>query len=407
MHPRLVLSLALVACSSGQRGTVVATEGATLAITNVRVFDGERVVPRATVVVRGATILAAGPDVQVPTGTEVVDGAGRTLLPGLIDAHVHVFDAAQLEDSLAFGVTTVLDMFSAPKDVFPLRDRPAPGRAEIRSAGILATAPGGHGTEYGFEIPTIATPGEAQKFVDARFAEGSDYLKIVFDGGAAYGVKTPTLDTPTLNALIAAAHARTKLAVVHIGTYAEAKAAFDGGADGIVHLFRDRAPEPTFGTQVAAKRGFVTPTLTVLRTLQGVGSKLGNDPALGPYLSDGAKANLAATFPIRATAAPGAAERAIALLRDANVPILVGSDAPNPGTTYGATVHEELELLGAAGLPTTTALAGATSLPARRFALADRGRIAPGPAGGPARRWIPTSGPRHPQDRRGWHAGAV
>ena len=56
------------------------------------------------------------------------------------------------------------------------------------SAGTLATAPGGHGTEYGMAIPTIAAPAEAQAFVDARIAEGSDYIKIVYDDGHAYGL---------------------------------------------------------------------------------------------------------------------------------------------------------------------------------------------------------------------------
>jgi imidazolonepropionase-like amidohydrolase len=65
-------------------------------------------------------------------------------------------------------------------------------------------------------------------------------------------------------------------------------------------------------------------------------------------------------------------------LRLAGVPLLVGTDAPNPGTTHGASVHRELELLMKAGLSATEALAGATSVPARIFGLRDRGTVAPG-----------------------------
>lgn len=368
------------ACHRGQPevGPPRAVDHATLAITNVRVFDGERVMQGSDVLVDGATIVAVGRGLKVPAGVETVEGAGRTLLPGLIDAHVHVSDGSQLEQAMAFGVTTVLDMFSLPDRTRPLRAEHRPDRADLRSAGILATAPHGHGTEYGFEIPTISTPAEAQAFVDARFAEGSDYLKIVYDNGSAYGRTIATIDTATLRALVDAAHVRHKLAVVHIGSYEEGRTAIEAGADGLVHLFRDRTPDADFGALVANHGAFVTPTLTVLRTLQGGTSPIGNDPAIAPLLDAEAKTNLTVVFRLRAKATPGATEAAIAQLLAAHVPILVGTDCPNPGTTFGASMHDELELLVAAGVPAPLALAGATSLPARRFALDDRGRIAPG-----------------------------
>jgi imidazolonepropionase-like amidohydrolase len=60
------------------------------------------------------------------------------------------------------------------------------------------------------------------------------------------------------------------------------------------------------------------------------------------------------------------------------VPILAGSDANNPGTTHGASLHGELELLAKAGLTPMQALSAATGVPARCFHLSDRGRIEPG-----------------------------
>jgi imidazolonepropionase-like amidohydrolase len=65
-------------------------------------------------------------------------------------------------------------------------------------------------------------------------------------------------------------------------------------------------------------------------------------------------------------------------LRDARVPILAGTDAPNPGLAHGASLHQEMELLVEGGLSPIEALAAATSVPARCFGLHDRGRIAPG-----------------------------
>jgi imidazolonepropionase-like amidohydrolase len=73
-----------------------------------------------------------------------------------------------------------------------------------------------------------------------------------------------------------------------------------------------------------------------------------------------------------------AALATVAELHAAGVELMAGSDAPNPGTAHGASLHHELELLVRAGLTPTEALRAATATPARRFGLSDRGRIAPG-----------------------------
>ena len=69
---------------------------------------------------------------------------------------------------------------------------------------------------------------------------------------------------------------------------------------------------------------------------------------------------------------------AVRQMRRAGVPILAGTDSPAPGSSNGASLHQELELLVKAVLSPTEALAAATSVPARIFGLKDRGRIAPG-----------------------------
>lgn len=355
----------------------------TLAITNARIFDGERVIPRGTVVVRGREIAAAGADVEVPAGAEVIDGAGATLLPGLIDSHTHTWGDA-LSRALVFGVTTELDMFTTPELARAMREEQAKTgafeRADLFSAGVLATAPGGHGSQFGVPIPTLERPEQAQEFVDARVAEGSDYIKIVSEDGSLYRMSLKTLDTPTIAALIEAAHRRGKLAVVHASTQERAKAALASGADGLVHIFHDRAPEPEF-IQLAKGR-FVIPTLTVTESATGTasGRSLTEDPRLKPYLTTEESGNLIRSFPPRDGAAKelGYSLEAVRQLKAAGVPILAGSDAPNPGTAHGVSIHREMELLVQAGLTPTEALAAATSTPARAFGLKDRGRIAPG-----------------------------
>jgi imidazolonepropionase-like amidohydrolase len=353
-----------------------------VAITNVRIFDGTRVIPKGTVVFQGDRIAAVGAQVFPPKGANVVDGTGMTILPGFIDGHTHTWGEA-LERALVFGVTTELDMFTDPSFARQMREEQAksgaPDRADLFSAGYLATAPGGHGTEYGMTVPTLTKPEEAQAWVDARVAEGSDYIKIILEDGSPYGRKIPTLDRPTLAAVVQAAHKDAKLAVVHVSTEDAAKEAIEAGADGLVHIFADRAPEPGFAALLQKHKAFVTPTLTVVESTTGTasGKALPDDPRLAPYLREDEVGNLRRPFPSHKLDFQNALA-AVRQLARAGVPILAGTDAPNPGTAHGASIHRELELLVSAGLTPTQALAAATSTPARIFGLQDRGRIAPG-----------------------------
>jgi imidazolonepropionase-like amidohydrolase len=353
---------------------------------DARVFDGTRVLEKTDVLVRGGVIAAVGKDLAAPEGAQIIEAGGKTLLPGLIDSHTHVFGNA-LEQALIFGVTTELDMFTDATFARSMREQQkegkAGGRADLFSAGTLVTAPGGHGTEYGLPIPTIEKPEEAQAFVDARIAEGSDWIKIVYDDGKSYGMEIPTVSAATMRAVIEAAHARKKLAVVHIGTLSAARDAIAAGADALVHLFTDRDPDANFGKAVAEKRLFVIPTLVVLKSITGEGGSapLAGDDHITRYLDKGSIAQLKHGFPRRKeqpAVTYAAAEKSVRQLLDANVPILAGSDAPNPGTTHGAALHRELELLVQAGLTPIQALAAATSAPAKAFGLDDRGRIAKG-----------------------------
>jgi len=350
---------------------------------NARVFDGTRVIDATDVLVRDGKIAAIGKRL---TGANVIDATGKTLLPGLIDAHTHAYGDA-LEQALIFGVTTELDQFTDARMAQAMRDEQKAGnvssRADLFSAGTLVTAPGGHGTEYGMPIPTIQEPEEAEAFVDARIAEGSDWIKIVLDDGKAYGMSMPTVRVDTMRAVIAAAHKRGKLAVVHIGTLADARSAIDAGADALVHLFIDRDPEAEFGRFVAKHRAFVIPTLVVLKSVSGVAGAgpLVDDARVNPYLNAAASGTMKRAFPRRPSQPPvtyEAAEKTIKQLIAMKVPVLAGSDSPNPGTAHGAALHRELELLVGAGLTPAEALAAATSNPAKAFRITDRGRIAKG-----------------------------
>jgi imidazolonepropionase-like amidohydrolase len=317
-------------------------------VRDVTVFDGTRLRRGQDVLVEGGVIAAIGRHLDVPADITRVEGSGRTLLPGLIDAHVHVLKADDLRTALAFGVTTELDMFTSHALASAIKAEQAAGggrdQADLRSAGTLVTAPGGHGTEYGEPIPTLSSAEEAQAFVDARIAEGSDYIKAVLDDGRAFGFSRPTLARSTLCAVVAAAHARRRLAIVHIATSSDFRDAVECGADGIAHVPVGRL-EPALARLAAARRVFVTPTLGVVSAQERT---------------------------------PGEGKKAARQLLTAGVALLAGTDVPNPPSEQGSSLHRELELLVEAGLTPLQSLAAATSAPARAFGLADRGRLAVG-----------------------------
>src|SRR5512136_913597 len=82
-------------------------------VRNATVFDGTCLRRGQDLLVENGVIAAVGRHLSVPGGAALVEGSGRTLLPGLIDAHVHVLKPDDLRTALAFGVTTELDMFTS------------------------------------------------------------------------------------------------------------------------------------------------------------------------------------------------------------------------------------------------------------------------------------------------------
>jgi len=361
------------------------TEGR-LAIRNARIFDGVEAIERGTVLVRDGLIEAVGADVAVPDGVTVVDAAGKTLLPGLIDAHVHAWGNAQ-QDMLRFGVTTAFDMHGMPERLPALRAQRASiapaTQADLWAAGYAITAPGGHGTQFGFPVPTVDAGTDIPAFIAARVAEGDDFIKLIVEDLSGYGGtrRLPTLTAAQVRAVVEAAHAHTRIAVAHVSTQDSARAVLDAGIDGFVHVTDDAVVDDAFVAEVARRDVFVVPTLVVIASVAGTdaGGRLAADPALSPWLTPEQRDSLGA----RMSTAPkpqrlGDAIDSVRRLHAAGVTILAGSDAPNSGTAQGASLHGELALLVQAGLTPQQALVAATSAPATRFGIADRGRIAPG-----------------------------
>jgi imidazolonepropionase-like amidohydrolase len=357
-----------------------------LLIRDVRLFDGHRVFEHRSVLVADGVIRAVGGPAMPSNGAQLVDGRGKTLLPGIIDAHVHISPAdpqSSLTQSARFGVTTDLDMFTSVDGIRKFKAIEAadpPGMADLRSAGVGASAAGGvpGNMDPGNHFPTLSSPDQAQAFVDARIAEGSDYIKVIADDGSSATDPKPTLpglDIQTIRAVIAAAHRRGKMAVVHAFTERWARAAIDAGADGLVHAFLGPSASPDFGRYAAAHHIFIVPTLTVDYALCGRsdGPVLAADPRVKSQLSKQWATNLAVHW--QSPNSCNGTDQAVRELRRAGVPILAGTDAPVPGSAYGVSTLDELKLLVGDGLTPVEALVAGTSAPAKAFHLNDRGEI--------------------------------
>jgi imidazolonepropionase-like amidohydrolase len=353
-------------------------------VVNARLFDGQSLVP-GSMHVRDGLIVAIGA-VDAATGLRQIDAGGRAVLPGLIDSHVHTWGSAR-EDALRFGVTTLLDMFTSTEMLKGIREQrastAATNRADFYSAGTLATVSRGHGTQFGMPIPTVDSADLAADWVRARKQEGSDYIKIVIEDLSAYrgNPEWPTLSEASVRALVDAAKAEQLMSVVHVSKRASAEMVLDAGADGLVHIFQDEVAPDAFFQAAASRPFFVTPTLTVIAGMAGESPSVAEDAELGRRLTPEQLQSLKARFNNSGAKYPQLLERAlanVARLHASGVPILAGSDAPNPGTAHGISLHEEMAQLVRAGLTPSEAIAAATSTPARVYGLSDRGRLAAG-----------------------------
>jgi len=388
------------------------------AITNARIFDGEKVIESRNIVIQGETIIAVGGD--IPANATIIDAEGATLLPGLIDAHVHT-SVGGLRDALHFGVTTELEMngdFTERGRAIQLKN--VDDVADVRSAGTAITAPGGHPDEllpddgeipefilkeleklseedreamlaaYAHdheEVPQVTTVEEAIKHVHTQVENGADFIKIMIEEGTVMGAPgLPVLSDEILKAAVEEAHKFDKLVIAHVLTAQSSQTAIELGVDGLGHLFIDRPSyTPEVVQSIVDSGAFVTPCLVLNASILGnPASELANDPRVHAKLSPDWIDILNSSFN---TFPQGKMENSFKNVMDlhrAGVDILVGTDvAPVPvpnlgGLAHGASVHHELQLLVKAGFTPIEALQSATSKPARRFGLQDRGRIAEG-----------------------------
>jgi imidazolonepropionase-like amidohydrolase len=340
-------------------------------IRGARVFDGTGAPARvADTLISGGAIDAVGPSLAAPAGARIIDGAGRTLIPGLFDLHTHLTASAvtgvpgdwgkNLKDYLAHGVTTVNDFAEYSEMFDPMRRLLASGAMpgpRVNFAARMSTT-AGHGTEGGWgDFMTLEanTPEQAHARVQTALAGHPDVIK-VFTDGWRYGTAPDlsSMNVETLAAIVAGAHAAGVKVFTHTVTLGGAKIAARAGVDVLAHGIGDAVVDAELIELMKAKGTIYVSTLAVYETRQ----------APAPPARERRWAALTAN---------------VKKLFDAGIPIASGTDAGMTGTLHGAASVHELELMVAAGLTPAQALVAATAGSARALGVdARRGTITPG-----------------------------
>jgi imidazolonepropionase-like amidohydrolase len=240
--------------------------GVVSAQTKVTVLEGARVIvgdgktiDNATIVVQGDRFTQVGPaaSVKVPAGATRVSVTGKTVMPAIVDSHVHTSTTeAELVNDLQrrarFGISAALSLGLDGTDAaFIQRDKTVPTLARIYTAGRGITAPEKGRTDVPY---WITTPDEGRKAVRELAAKKVDIIKIWVDDRDG---KFPKLTPPLYTAIIDEAHRNQQRVTAHIFSLEDAKGLLKAGVDSFAHGVRDRDVDDEFMALVKARPNFV------------------------------------------------------------------------------------------------------------------------------------------------------
>jgi imidazolonepropionase-like amidohydrolase len=360
--------------------TQCAAQPGKLAVRAGRLFDSNagKLLADQVVLIEGERITAVGSaaSVKIPAGVRVIDLSKATVLPGLIDAHTHMFNTPKsgmtreqstliavqnTQADLRAGFTTIRDMSShgngyADVDIRNAIDRgliDGP-RQQVSTRGIVW---GASGSPAGDPLASavVHDEGEARSAVRDQIEHGADWIKL-FPGGAysftpsGEAQYVTTYPLPVLQALIDETHKLGHKTACHVFGGEGLKNAIAAGCDTVEHAF---ALDPGLAKQMVAKGLFYDPTL---------------QRYLEPYMDDnddkatGGKYRMTAIFAKAvqtANATPG-------------MKIMVGSGADGATYVHGTQALDLEALVKRGGLPSARALQGATIVNAEALGWKDR-----------------------------------
>ena len=370
-------------------------EPATL-IRGARVFDGTGATAKVQdVLVRGDRIVAVGRHVKAPRDAKIVDAEGMTLLPGLHDLHIHTrrgaFESTQslaqaYRPYLDRGITSVNEYSVAGPMLAGIRSRMGPEMPHLKLA-IRLGVPHGHGTESDFTNSItfqVTTPAEAHAAMLTVLAYKPDVVKVFADGwryGDPERPDRPSMDLPTLTAIVKDAHRAGIAVVTHTVTLEGAKLAARADVDAVVHGVGDALVDRELIRLMKRSGMAYVPTLATYEPQEDRRFLPVEWALLAPR--DRAREEERMAKPIAAVAPYdakrwGIMEENVRRLHNAGIRIGVGTDTGISGVYPGSATIREMRLLVKLGLTPAEALEAATSTAAKVLRQPGHGRIAKG-----------------------------
>jgi imidazolonepropionase-like amidohydrolase len=374
---------------------------------NVIPMDKERVLQHQTVIVRNGVITEIGDvkRIKIPAGAQRIDGAGKFLIPGLTDMHVHLFTDDEFPDELAedelrimiaYGVTTIRLMTGTPEQLLLRRKSAA---EEIVAPAIYAASPQFTGRKS-TNAHVVTTEAEARAAVSKSKQEGYDFIKVttylkpevyeaIVDEAAKQNIRVVGhADSRTVGLTRAL---KAKQQIEHLDSYLEAllpESSPIKGSVSDIYLYNpknwesidylDESKIPEIARQTVNSNPFVVPTLHLFKFTFGKGRSEESfmaQPDIRFYPKKVVDLWMGVSKKYLSTAAPiekrekyiGIRNKLVKAIYDAGGHVMAGSDTPEWLMLYGHTLHLELVDLRDAGLSNYAALEAATRNPALFF----------------------------------------
>lgn len=292
------------------------------------VFDGKELWEDSTVVLKDGVIT------EETSLKKSQNNSDYFLMPGLIDAHVHLTKPYQMELLVENGVTTACDV-SASEEL----------QNSYEGLNVWSSR-----TSIWLSVEDV------NDFVQNTIAQGGKYIKVVADLPQIMG--GDTMDKSVLEEIVRCAHENNLKVAVHAISVDGVQMAVDAGVDLLIHIPIGETFPRGLAEQIAEKEIAVMPTLAMMQAFA-------NSPLYGYKKADYEDA-----------------KEAVDLLHSLEVPILVATDSSDtffvPQLKHGETLHKEMELLVEAGLTSLEVLQGATTKTAEAFGINEAGVITAG-----------------------------
>ncbi|MEM1247458.1 MAG: TonB-dependent receptor [Acidobacteriota bacterium] len=365
---------------------IVSAQEAPLALIGATLLDpAQETATREVLVLEAGVIAQRLPELPADFAGEVLDLSGAYLTPGFNDLHVHSYGNSGpngqfevfgtdgvAERMLSVGVTGFLDLSGYEDLILTQRDRQRVDPsymlgADIYSAGAAFTCPDGHGTQFPNPPHIVTSPEEARAQVKALAPRRPDVVKLIY---IPSNRGLPSIDHATMVAITAEARKHDIPVVAHVDHWSDALEAVRAGVAALTHTNANPVP-PELIAAMLERGTAIIPTLAVhldLSWFWGQPERLRSTVLQRTSMPEFREAYEAESLDLRL-------ERwrrrqvdgrellleAVKTFSDAGVPVLTGSDAGNPGTFQGASLHRELALLVEAGLSPWEALRATTT----------------------------------------------